>query len=222
MAGSGDQVTIERGALSPQSSVLSPPPPADRPTIMIDLDGVIARPILGRNLAISRRLNIAPLPADVRLSGPAWSRRSARLTLRRLSHEIRYLARRPLPGAREGLAAIAQCRQILIVTGRSWLVQESIRVWLDRHGLGEHVDEVIANNTDLRTAQFKLRIARSRLIEEQIDDDGSIAYYLARNGLSRVFLIDWPRNRGLPYPPNVTVVRNLLDVAEHLSRTGTI
>ena len=207
-----------RRAPTTQHSPLSDQHSSDRPAIMIDLDGVIARPILGRNVAISRRLNIPALPADVRLAGPAPSRRSTRQALGWLSHEARYVGRRPLPEAREGLAAIAQYRRPLIVTGRSWLVQRSILRWLDRYGLGEYIDEVIANNTDLRAAQFKLRIARSRLIEEQIDDDGSIANYLARSGLSRVYLIDWPRNRGLPYPANVLVVRNLLEVAEHLSR----
>lgn len=192
----------------------------DRPFIMLDLDGVIARPALGWNVAISRNLGIPPLPEEVRRADPA-ARRSARHALRRLTHEVRYLGRQPLPTAREGLAAIARLRRPIIVTGRSWLVQASIRRWLDRYGLASFVEDVVPNDTNLRTAQFKLRIARERGIAEQVDDDGSIAYYLARQGLTRVYLCDWPRNRGLPYPPNVVVVRGLIEVAEDLARRGT-
>lgn len=188
-----------------------------RPTIMLDLDGVIARPIFGRNVAISRRLRIPPLPADVR-EEVAQDRRSARHFLRRIGHEVRYLGRQMLPRAREGVAAIAEIRRPIIVTGRSHLVHQSIVRWLERHDLAQYIAEVLPNNTDLRAAQFKLRVARRRQIEEQVDDDGSIAYYLARNGLSRVYLYDWPRNRGLPYPPNVVIVHDLLEVAEDLRR----
>jgi hypothetical protein len=46
-----------------------------------------------------------------------------------------------------------------------------------------------------------------------------VAYYLAHNGI-RVFLRDWPRNRGLPYPREVTVYHRLEEVAEVLSAAG--
>ncbi|HEX2171685.1 MAG TPA: hypothetical protein VHL09_04515 [Dehalococcoidia bacterium] len=190
---------------------------SDRPFIMLDLDGVIARPALGWNVVISRTLSIPPLPEDVRRATPP-GRRSTRHVIHRLGHEVRYLGRRPLPIARDALAEIVRYRRPIIVTGRSWLVHGSIRRWLERHDLTTYIEEVVPNDTNLRTAQFKLRVARSRQIEEQVDDDGSIAYYLARNGLSRVYLCDWPRNRGLPYPPNVVVVPNLLGVAEDLAR----
>lgn len=198
-----------------------PRPAADRPFIMLDLDGVIARPALGWNVAISRNLAIPPLPEGVRRADPA-APRSVRLSLRRLTHEVRYLGRLPLPEAREGLAAIARYRRPIVVTGRSWLVQASIRRWLDRVGLASFIEEVVPNDTNLRTAQFKLRIARDRGIVEQVDDDGSIAYYLARHGLERVYLRDWSRNRGLPYPPNVIVVRSLIEVAEDLARRDEV
>ncbi len=54
-------------------------------------------------------------------------------------------------------------------------------------------------------------------IREHVDDDGSVAYYLANHGV-RVFLRRWPRNRGLPYPDGVVVVKSLMEVAEALSR----
>lgn len=187
-----------------------------RPWIMLDLDGVIARPALGWNVAISRRTDLPALP-DAREAGPR-NRRSARQNLHWLSHTLRYLGRRPLPEAAEGLAALSAVRRPVVVTGRSWLVESAVRRWLARYHLDRFIEDVQANNTNLRTAHFKLRIARQRDIEEQVDDDGSIAYFLARHGLRRVFLRDWPRNRGLPYPENVTIVSGLPEVAALLSR----
>jgi hypothetical protein len=53
---------------------------------------------------------------------------------------------------------------------------------------------------------------------EHVDDDGATAYYLAHHSLPRVYLRDWPRNRGLPYPANVEVVGSLIEIAERLAR----
>ena len=40
---------------------------------------------------------------------------------------------------------------------------------------------------------------------------------LAERGPARVYLRDWPRNRGLAYPSNVTRVADLLELARLLS-----
>ena len=100
---------------------------------------------------------------------PSPERNSIPRALHRLTHEVSYLRRRPLPEAAEGLVAIAAVRRPIIVTGRSWLVERSIRVWLAQHGFDRYIEDVVPNNTNLRTAQFKLRIALSRRIEEQVD-----------------------------------------------------
>lgn len=125
------------------------------------------------------------------------------------------MGRRPLPGVREGLTALAAVRRPVLVTGRSWLSRRLIQRWLERYQLAGFFHDVVPNNTNLSTAHFKLWTARRLGHGEHVDDDGSIAYYLAANGI-RVFLRDWPRNRGLPYPAGVTVYRDLREVAETL------
>lgn len=185
------------------------------PVLTVDLDGVLASPPLGLNLPISRSLGGAALPVRVELTAkpPAWAQR---LVL--WAHRLSYAPRRPLPGVAEGLAAMARWRELVLVTGRSWLGSPVVEGWLLRHGLREYFSAVYTNNTRLNSAQFKLWKARQLGAAEHVDDDGSVVYYLARSGLGRVFLQDWPRNRGLPYPPQVVVVRSLAEVAEHLSR----
>jgi hypothetical protein len=59
---------------------------------------------------------------------------------------------------------------------------------------------------------------RTLKIEEHADDDGAITYYLAKKGIPRLYLRDWPRNVGLPYPNNVIHFRYLLEVAQDIAR----
>lgn len=186
-----------------------------RPILTVDMDGVLASPFLGLpNVAISRRLREDELPEQVDrldLDRPGGHGRW-RLWLQRL----RYAGRRPLPGVAEGVAAMAERRELVLVTGRSWLAAPLAEAWLEQHGLRRYFSAIYANNTRLDSARFKLWMARRLGAEEHVDDDGSIAYYLARHGLRRVFLRDWRRNRGLPYPPQVVVVRSLAELAGYL------
>ncbi|MHB8619243.1 MAG: hypothetical protein ACYDAG_06710 [Chloroflexota bacterium] len=187
------------------------------PPITLDMDGVICTPFLNSNIAISRGLALPPLPPAVILKELTPEQRRGYQRLRRRWEYLRYLGRRPLPGVMEGLRALAQIRQPVLVTGRSWFARSLIERWLTRHGLAEFFDRLLPNNTALASGQFKLWTSHSLGSREHVDDDGSIAYYLANQGL-RVYLRDWPRNRGLPYPRQVTAYHLLTEVAEHLSR----
>src|SRR5581483_1430357 len=180
----------------------------------MDMDGVICTPFLGRNIAISRKLALPPLPASVRERSTDSQRTAQRL--RRRWEMVRYMGRKPLPGIREGLMALSAVRRPVLVTGRSSFARHLIHRWLHRHQLAEFFAEVLPNHTDLSGPQFKLWTAQRLGHAEHVDDDGSVVYYLANHGV-RVFLRDWPRNRGLPYPPEVTVYRRLEEVAELLS-----
>jgi len=181
----------------------------------MDMDGVICTPFLGKNIAISRKLALPALPPNVRESAPESRRTYQRL--RRRWETLRYMGRRPLPDVREGLEALKEVRRPLLVTGRSWFARHLIQRWLERYDLACYFSEVLPNNTDLATAHFKLWTAQRLGHGEHVDDDGSVAYYLGKHGV-RVFLRDWPRNRGLPYPASVTVYRHLTEVAECLSK----
>jgi hypothetical protein len=200
------------------------PPPAARqddmdalPILGLDLDGVLVRPPLGWNMAISRRLALPPLPAEVpplRLD-TRWQRS---YWLARAGFEVaRYLGRRPLPGVAEALAALATVRRLEVVSSRRWLVRPLVRRWLERHGLAPYIAAIHLNDRPLRGPQFKLWLLRDRGIAEHVDDDGATAFYLASRGIATVYLCDWPRNRGLPYPAGVRRVRGLPDVAALLA-----
>ena len=191
--------------------------PGMLPPISMDMDGVICTPFLGTNIAISRKMGLPPLPAQVReFSG---EHRRAYQRLRRRWEMVRYLGRKPLPDIREGLEALARVRRPVLVTGRSWFARHLIQRWLERHDLAGFFADVLPNNTDLATAHFKLWTAQRLGHHEHVDDDGSVAYFMANHGI-RVFLRDWPRNRGLPYPDGVTVYHHLSEVAEALSHAG--
>ena len=188
-----------------------------KPPLTFDLDGVICRPPFGVNLGISRNLHLPPLPATIAPRATP-ERPGPRGTLRQLLHTLRYLGRRPMPDARAGLLAIRELREPILVTARSAVVLPMIDAWLRRHDLRDCFAALYANDTALRAAQFKLHRVRALGAAAHVDDDGATAYYLARHGLPCVYLRDWPRNRALPYPPNVQVVRSLLDLADHLAR----
>jgi hypothetical protein len=53
-----------------------------------------------------------------------------------------------------------------------------------------------------------------------VDDDGRVAYFLAKEGARRVFLISYVGNAGLPYPPGVQRIRSLVDAARLIREGG--
>jgi hypothetical protein len=187
-----------------------------RPTLALDLDGVVVRPPLGWNVAISRRLDTPPLPQPV--PGLGLDRRwRQRYWLARSALEFaRYGGRQPLPGVRDALARLAKVRRLVIVSGRRWVVRPLVRRWLARHGLAEYVADVYLNDVALPSAQFKLWTLQRLAIGEHVDDDGATAHYLASHSAVVVYLCDWPRNRGLPYPASVQPVPSLLALAHRL------
>ena len=187
---------------------------AGLPVFTCDLDGVLCRPPLGLNLGIGRRREKHP-PEE---TAPPLEFRGVNRLIWLTVEWLRYAGRRSMPDAREGLAAIARHRKVILVSGRKELARPWVERWLRRHGLRDYIAEVRLNNTRLSTARFKLLAARQVGAREHCDDDGPTAIYLAQNGIPRVYLRRWLMNRGLPYPPNVVVVRSLLEVADDLAR----
>jgi len=74
-----------------------------KPPIAFDLDGVIGRPPLGVNVAISRSLNTPEIPGEIR--DRRTDRGRSEQLLRYGFEALKYLGRRPLPDAKAGLAA---------------------------------------------------------------------------------------------------------------------
>ncbi|MEZ4552629.1 MAG: hypothetical protein AB7L91_13400 [Dehalococcoidia bacterium] len=176
----------------------------DRPVTTLDFDGVICRPILGWNIGISRHFvdpDAAPVPARV---PPRWFSRPA--------DYLRFNFRRPLPGVDAALEELHALREVVILTGR----RTDPRGWLHRHGLDRHVDRIVVNDTGLRSAHFKLRMVAHLEASEHVDDDGRTAQLLAQRSTTRVYLRDWPRNRGLPFTAGVTRVADLGDFVRRI------
>ncbi len=186
-----------------------------KPLMSFDMDGVLCRPPLGLNVAISRRLEIPPVPPSFRRSGSY--RRSVYLLLLALE-AIKYWHRPPMPDVHDALKVINQYRRLVLLTGRKWVGLAVIEAWLERHGLRQYFDALRPNDTNLRPVHHKLTVCKELGVREHVDDDGSVAYYLVSHGVPRVYLRDWPRNRGLPYPEGVVVFHSLLQVADDLVR----
>lgn len=192
----------------------------DKPYISFDFDGVICRPPFGLNQVLGRNLHEEDLPESIRMvDGPATTlKRRIYLQARGLVEDLKYFGRDPMEAAREGIIAVSQYRTPIIITGRSYMAKTIIDAWLKRYKMEEYFAAIYANNTALPTRQFKLYMLRRLNIDEHVDDDGAITYYLAKKGVKQLFLRDWSRNQGLPYPQNVIHFTNIAEIAQYLSR----
>jgi hypothetical protein len=189
---------------------------APKPFMSFDMDGVLCRPPFGLNVAISRSLDIPPIPPSFRHRS---RERSKSIYLLLLAIEaIKYWHRPPMPDVHQGLAAIHEFRRLVLLTGRRWVGRAIIEAWLQRHGLRHYFHDLRPNDTNLRPVHHKLRVCRELGISEHVDDDGSVAYFLVTNGIAKVYLREWPRNRGISYPEGVVVFRSLMEVAEDLAK----
>lgn len=178
-----------------------PSPPDSRPVLSFDLDGVLARPPLGLTLTMNRDLTLRPRDSQPpHAPDPAgwWDR-----LLARTYYRVRYAGRAPLPRAIEAVAAAAAHHRVIVLTGRNWRGRAATEAWLRRHGLRDHLTDIVMNDTGWPSPQFKRWAVTHLGIVRHVEDDPATAALLARAGVA-VDLIDWPRNRGLDYPPGVT------------------
>jgi hypothetical protein len=177
---------------------------AGRPVVTLDLDGVICGPPFGINLGIrSAFLDPAAPPRPARVPPRWWSVP--------FDH-ARFDLRRPLPGIASTLAAVRARREVVLLTGR----RTSPGAWLRRHGLEGLIDRVVINETALRSPHFKLQAIERLGAAEHVDDDGRTAQLIAERTAARVYLCDWPRNRGPRYHERVTRVADLAAYARLL------
>ncbi len=176
-----------------------------KPRITLDFDGVICAPILGLNLGISAAFldpHAEPRPARV---PPRWFSAPA--------DYLRFNFRRPLPGVAEALRDLRAVREVIVLTGR----RSSPLPWMRRYGLDALVDDIVINDTPLRSPHFKLQAIEALRPAEHVDDDGRTAQLIAECTPTRVYLCDWPRNRRDGYASGVTRVRGLGEVVGRLA-----
>ncbi len=179
------------------------------PLLTLDFDGVICRPPFGRNVGIHRAFLDATAPPPPARVYPRWLNTP-------LDH-LRFDLRAPMPGVGEALRALRTVRRLVVVTGR----RTQPGAWLHWHGLDGLVDQVVVNDTALKSPHFKVQALRALGADEHADDDPRTAQLLAEVTNTRVFLCDWPRNRDLEYHAGVERVRDLGDLAARLIEETT-
>jgi hypothetical protein len=187
------------------------------PDITVDMDGVLCRPISWVNLVISRDLE---RPLDFVERTPAQTGSvAARMLETDLAKALRYAWRPPLAGLREGLASLAEVRNVVLLSGRPESARDATERWLRRHQVRDYFSEILLNDRGLPNASFKLLTVRERGSLEHIDDDGRVAHFLARDANQTVYLVSWRGNGGLVYPSTVRRVRSVREAAELIRRS---
>jgi hypothetical protein len=191
-----------------------------KPYFSFDFDGVICNPPFGQNRLLSRKLYDDELPEVIRRvdARPTSFRGKGYRNLRNVVESLKYYGRIPLPHAKEGVAAVAEHRNLVIITGRSFLAKRIVEVWLKRYEMDKYFLGIYANFTDLRTRKYKLHMLRGWNITEHAEDDGGITCYLANRGIGQLYLRDWNTNAGMPYPDNVFHFTNIVDIARHIEQ----
>lgn len=189
----------------------------ERPLLSFDLDGVLAAPPLGRNFTIQRRLDLPSHALATRTAPEPDPRPSLHDRLLIQTYfRIRYRGREPMPGAQAAVAAAATRYRVIVLTARNWRGRKATEAWLRRHGILEHVERVVLNNTALASARFKERVVQQLGVTRHVEDDAATAALVARAGVA-VDLIDWPGNRGLAFPERVTRRANLAALTRSLT-----
>jgi hypothetical protein len=181
--------------------------------ISIDFDGVLCPTPFGR-LAVHAPGGVPDLPPDYADHYDTPPRRNPL----RLAVECgRFGWRRMAPDAADVLRRLSGDNELYIVTGRSVQGTALIARWLRRTGLRDDVALRMAP-PGLRPAQHKLAVASLAHIDAHIDDDPRTAYYLAENGVPRVYLLDHAGAHGdTALPQNITLVRSLHEFADTIA-----
>ena len=181
------------------------------------MDGVVCRPATWLNLVVSRDL-------DRPLDFTHFNHSGSPSTIRRLVDSdvvkrLRYAWRPAMPGLSVGLASLAEIRRLVLLTGRAESARQETERWLVRHRVRDYFADIVLNDRALPNAAFKLLTKQERGSKEHLDDDGRVAFFLARDAGQTVYLISWAANAGLPYPSTVRRVDSILEAAR-LIRAG--
>lgn len=177
-----------------------------RPLLTFDLDGVICRPPFGIN----------PGKGRTKSRDGHGTRNVLWLTER-----WRYVARKPMPGAREGLRLLSQRFECQVVSARSADASAYTAAWFRKH-IGLEIPLNLRPGWQEKPAQFKARRVAELKPIAHFEDDAHTAQWLAEL-VPVVFLVDWWRNRWLEGPNihRITRLEEALPVLEHLIAAGS-
>ena len=152
----------------------------NRPLVTFDMDGVLCRNPLG--------INPGGVSADAtspsRFPRPTWP----------LERWL-YLRRKPMPGAVEGFHAVAERFDCAIVSARGEGARPLTEDWL-RRTLDVSPPVRLRASWRERSSAFKARVIPPLRPLAHFEDDPNTALLLA-DRIPHVFLVDWPRNRGV-------------------------
>jgi hypothetical protein len=175
---------------------------AGRPVLTFDLDGVLCRPPLGINPGSGRGKN-----RDV----------AGRRNILWYTEPGRYLWRRPMPGAVDGLRELCGRYDCRVLSGRAGHSRGHTCRWFEKYfGM---VPELYLRPTWRETpAQFKVRMVKELGAFAHFEDDPHTAEWVAEL-IPQVFLVDWRRNDWLE-GPNIHRIRALGDAVPLLAGVG--
>jgi hypothetical protein len=169
------------------------------PLVTFDMDGVLCRPPLGIN------------------PGKGRNKRRDRTGKRNLlwyTEAFRYAGRRPMPGAVDGLRAAEQLAECHVVSARAEQARQLTERWFMRY-FGEVPVLHLRPSWEETSAQFKVRRLSELGAVAHFEDDPHTARWLAES-LSRVYLLDWWRNRWLD-GENITRIQRISDALPSLA-----
>jgi hypothetical protein len=152
----------------------------EQPLITIDIDGVLSRPPFGFN--------------------PGSGRNKRRDKVGRWNilwplERLRYVGRRPMLGARDGLQRLSGDYRCEVLSARGAAAERYTRGWIQSR-LGVALPLNLRPHWRESSAQFKARVAPSLGSTIHIEDDPHTARWLAEL-IPHVLLVDWPRNEWL-------------------------
>ncbi|OAI43986.1 hypothetical protein AYO38_10200 [bacterium SCGC AG-212-C10] len=171
-----------------------------RPVLTFDMDGVLCRPPFGINPGSgkNKRRDTAGK------GGIMWH-----------SERVRYLWRKPMPGAVTGFQALAATYDCHVVTARGEGARGVAANWLKRY-LGVAPDLYVRPHWRETSAQYKARQVVALNPFAHFEDDPFTAQWLSEL-IPAVFLIDWPRNRWLE-GANIYRIREIGEAAPVLAK----
>lgn len=183
-----------------------------------DLDGVLAEPPFGWNLAINRDVSLEPVAGTA--LPPTRDITMLDHLLTETWYRVRYALRPPRPGALDAVRCASERGRVIVLTGRHERGRRHTQAWLSRYGFAELVEELVMNASRLGSARYKEAYLRGRGATLHVDDDAATVALLARNGV-RSGLVEWPRNRNLTYPAGVTRCVDLREVEDLIRELST-
>ena len=172
-----------------------------RPVVTFDMDGVLCRPPFGINPGSNQ-------------GKPRVSEGHKGLLWR--TERLRYVGRRPMPGAPEGFALLAGSYDCCVVSARSEEARGLTEAWFGRwFGFVPAIH--LRPHWRESSAGFKARRVVELGAVAHFEDDPHTAAWLA-DLIPAIFLVDWPRNRWLTGVENVHRIREVRDAVAVLER----